>query len=62
MPGGLGNLLFRAIRNQDTSVVVGTLVVVGVFSLLARLVMDVLYAVLDPRIRYGSGKLEVESG
>ena len=62
VPGGLGNLLFRAIRNQDTSVVVGTLVVVGLFSLIARLVMDVLYAVLDPRIRYGSGRLEVESG
>ncbi|MBU1225871.1 MAG: ABC transporter permease [Actinobacteria bacterium] len=62
VPGGLGNLLFGAVRNQDNAVVVGTLVVVGVFSLLARLVMDVLYAVLDPRIRYGSGKLEVGGG
>jgi peptide/nickel transport system permease protein len=62
VPGGLGNLLFRAIRNQDTAVVVGTLVVVGVFSLVARLVMDLLYAVYNPRIRYGSGKLEVEVG
>ncbi|HSQ37918.1 MAG TPA: ABC transporter permease [Acidimicrobiia bacterium] len=59
VPGGLGNLIFDAIRNQDTAVVVGALVVVGVLSLAARLVMDVLYAVLDPRIRYRSGRLEV---
>lgn len=59
VPGGLGNLIFRAVRNQDTAVVVGALVVVGVLSLLARLVVDVLHAVLDPRIRYHAGRLEV---
>ncbi len=62
VPGGLGNLLYRAITNQDTAVVVGTLVVVGAFSLLARLVMDLMYAVLDPRIRYGAGGQEVSVG
>jgi peptide/nickel transport system permease protein len=59
VPGGLGNLIFRAVRNQDTGVVVGALVVVGVLSLAARLVVDVLHAVLDPRIRYRTGRLEV---
>lgn len=59
VPGGLGNLIFRAVRNQDTAVVVGALVVVGVLSLVARLVVDVLHAVLDPRIRYRTGRLEV---
>jgi peptide/nickel transport system permease protein len=59
VPGGLGALIFSAIRNQDTAVVVGALVVVGVLSLGARLVVDVLHAVLDPRIRYRSGRLEV---
>jgi peptide/nickel transport system permease protein len=62
VPGGLGNLIFGAIRNQDTAVVVGALVVVGVLSLGARLVVDVLHAVLDPRIRYRSGRLEVGVG
>jgi peptide/nickel transport system permease protein len=62
VPGGLGNLIFAAIRNQDTALVVGALVVVGVLSLAARLLMDVLYAVLDPRIRYHSGRLEVGVG
>jgi peptide/nickel transport system permease protein len=62
VPGGLGNLIFDAVRNQDTAVVVGALVVVGAVSLAARLVMDLLYAVLDPRIRYRSGRLEVGVG
>jgi len=62
VPGGLGNLVFNAIRNQDTPVIVGSMVVIGALALLARLVLDVLYAVLDPRIRYGSGRLEVEVG
>ncbi|MCB2224599.1 MAG: ABC transporter permease [Actinobacteria bacterium] len=62
VPGGLGNLVFNSIRNQDTPVVVGAMVVIGVISLAARLVMDVVYALLDPRIRYGSGTLEVEVG
>lgn len=62
VPGGLGNLVFNAIRNQDTPVVVGAMVVIGAVSLVARLVMDVLYATLDPRIRYGSGNLEVNVG
>jgi peptide/nickel transport system permease protein len=62
VPGGLGALIFDAIRNQDTPAVVGSLVVVGALSLGARLMLDVLYAIFDPRIRYGSGKLEVEVG
>jgi len=62
VPGGLGNLIFDAIRNQDTAVVVGALVVIGALSLAARLAMDVLYAVLDPRIRYRTGRLEVGIG
>ena len=43
VPGGLGNLVFSAIRNQDTPVVVGAMVVVGGVSLLARLVMVICY-------------------
>lgn len=50
---GIGNLLFGAIYNQNTFVYMGVLVVVGIVALVARLGLDVLYAVLDPRIRYG---------
>ncbi len=62
VPGGLGNLVFWSIRNQDTPVVVGTMVVVGAMSLVARLILDIVTALLDPRIRYGTGRMEVEIG
>ncbi|MGZ8786542.1 MAG: ABC transporter permease subunit, partial [Acidimicrobiia bacterium] len=48
---GLGSFLFRAIDAQDMPVVLDTLVVIGVITLVVRLVMEVLTAVLDPRIR-----------
>lgn len=53
---GLGSFLFRAVDAQDMPVVLDTLVVIGLVILLVRLVMEVLTAVLDPRIRlHGSG-------
>jgi peptide/nickel transport system permease protein len=54
---GLGSFLFRAVDAQDMPVVLDTLVVVGVITLVVRLVMEVLTALLDPRIR-----VEIESG
>jgi len=49
--GGLGNLLFEAINNQDTPLIVGAMAVVGVITLLLRLALEIAIAVLDPRIR-----------
>jgi peptide/nickel transport system permease protein len=49
--GGLGNLLFDAINNQDTPLIVGAMAVVGVITLLLRLALEIAIAVLDPRIR-----------
>lgn len=50
--GGLGGLLIEAIKASDYPVVQGvTLMLVTVF-LLVNLLVDVLYAVIDPRIRY----------
>ncbi len=50
--GGLGSLITDAIQNRDYPVVQGTtLFLVTVFVLL-NLVTDLLYAVIDPRIRY----------
>jgi len=50
--GGLGSLITDAIQNRDYPVVQGaTLLLVTIFVLL-NLVTDVLYAVIDPRIRY----------
>src|SRR4051794_7796603 len=49
---GIGRAVFEGIRSQEGAVVVGiTILLVGVF-ILCNLIVDLLYAVLDPRIRY----------
>ena len=51
---GMGQLMLQAINTRDATVVQGCVVVFAVVAVLANLVADLLYAVLDPRIRYGS--------
>lgn len=48
---GLGLLLLSAVQNEDIPVAMGTLAFIGVLALFAHLIADILYAVLDPRIR-----------
>ncbi|MCP4356559.1 MAG: ABC transporter permease [Chloroflexi bacterium] len=50
---GVGNLLFQAIYNQNSFIYMDILIIVGLLSLIARLILDVAYAYLDPRIRFG---------
>ncbi len=52
---GISGALFHSLYNQDMPVVMGALLMVGVLSAVARLILDVLYAYLDPRIRYDTG-------
>lgn len=49
---GMGQTLISAALAEDLPLAVGAFVFVGVFVLLAHLAADVLYALLDPRIRY----------
>lgn len=49
---GLGRAYLEALSQQDTPLLIGLLVFTGVFVLVAHLVADILYAFLDPRIRY----------
>ena len=49
---GVGFNLFRGIRTEDGPLVVGIVSVLVVVYLVSNLVVDILYAVLDPRIRY----------
>ncbi len=49
---GLGRAVFDAIRGQEGAVVVGIVTLMVFFFVFFNLVVDVLYAVLDPRIRY----------
>ncbi len=50
---GVGRLLVSAILNKDFPLVQGVVLFVSVGYVLINLVVDVVYAVVDPRIRYG---------
>jgi peptide/nickel transport system permease protein/oligopeptide transport system permease protein len=49
---GVGRAVFDAVRGQEGAVVVGIVTAGIVIFIVANLLVDVLYAVLDPRIRY----------
>ena len=49
---GTGLTLLQAVRSEDLPLVMGAMVFIGLFSLLAHVIVDVLYVYLDPRIRY----------
>lgn len=54
-PAGLGTILFDGVTSQDTPILLGSLLVVGALTLLIRIVLDVVHAALDPRIRFDGG-------
>ena len=50
---GIGKLLVDAVSSSDYPVVQGTVLLIGIVYILANLVVDLLYAYLDPRIKLG---------
>ena len=50
---GVGSALIAAVVNRDFPVIQGLTLVVGIFFIAMNLLADILYAVVDPRIRYG---------
>lgn len=51
---GIGNLLYTSIYGKDAPTVEAVVVVMAVAVVLANLLTDLLYSVLDPRVRYGT--------
>jgi ABC-type dipeptide/oligopeptide/nickel transport system permease component len=49
---GVGRYFVTSITNRDYPVIMGTILLYAVFLVIANLIVDVLYAYLDPRIRY----------
>ena len=49
---GVGDLAIRAIRQRDFPVVQGVVIVFATFYIFVNLAVDILYAYLNPRIRY----------
>ena len=49
---GLGRLLIQGILNRDYPLVQGTILVVSGIFVFSNLLVDLLYTIIDPRIRY----------
>ena len=50
---GLGRLMMRALSTRDYPLIMGMFIVITAIVILANLLTDISYAVLDPRVRYG---------
>jgi peptide/nickel transport system permease protein len=48
---GLGRESVQAITNQDLPIIIGIVVVAAAAVILANILVDMMYAVLDPRVR-----------
>ena len=52
---GMGASLFNATQQQDMPMILGYMLLIGVLALVSRLILEFLYAFLDPRIRFANG-------
>lgn len=55
---GIGRLMVDSILNRDYPVVQGAVLMLAVLFVLINLVVDIIYAFLDPRISYGNKEVE----
>jgi ABC-type dipeptide/oligopeptide/nickel transport system permease component len=55
---GIGYAIYRAIGARDYPVVIGGTIVILLAVMIVNLIVDISYAFLDPRIRYGSAGSE----
>jgi oligopeptide transport system permease protein len=49
---GVGRYFVDAALNRDYTLVMGTVVVIAIFVIVFNLIVDLLYAVIDPRVRF----------
>jgi microcin C transport system permease protein len=52
---GLGLLSYEAVMKRDYPVVFGTLYLFTLIGLVTKLISDLCYVLVDPRIQFGSG-------
>ena len=48
---GIGRLMYDAIYSRDYPILLGIFFIVSIFVILVNLVIDLLYSVIDPRVR-----------
>jgi peptide/nickel transport system permease protein len=51
---GIGRVALNSVLGRDFPVVQGVVIVFGTFFIIINLIVDILYAVIDPRIKYTS--------
>jgi peptide/nickel transport system permease protein len=49
---GMGYLFYQSAQKQDYPTLLGFIIVVAIATVVGSLIADILYAVLDPRVRY----------
>jgi peptide/nickel transport system permease protein len=49
---GMGRLYYQAALQRDYPILLAILIIGSVFIIISNLLADILYAYLDPRIRY----------
>jgi len=49
---GVGRYFIQSALNRDYTLVMGTVVMIAVFTIVFNFIVDLLYAVIDPRVRY----------
>jgi peptide/nickel transport system permease protein len=54
--GGIGSLLVDATLRQDFPIVLGATVFISIVFVVSNFIVDLLYGVLDPRIRYSAAR------
>ena len=52
---GMGWLMLRSIQAGDWPVVYAILMITAILTMLGILIADILYAIIDPRVRFGKG-------
>ena len=48
---GVGALAVQAVNNQDRPIIIGVVLLGGFFIVLSNIIVDILYVLLDPRVR-----------
>jgi oligopeptide transport system permease protein len=49
---GIGRHFVQGALNRDYTLVMGTVVLIAIFTVLFNLIVDIVYAFVDPRVRY----------
>lgn len=54
--GGIGRVFVESINNRDYTMIMGVTIFYGLLLMIARFITDILYALIDPRIKLSSRK------